>query len=245
MTKTETKSLIVESFNTDFERRLNFETLGRDLLNTAELHADKRRFGVNDIRPNNHAWVLSRLAIEMYEMPIMFTQLDITTWIESIYRLFTNRNFEIKESSGKVLGYARSIWAMIDRTTRQPIELEKIYGEQFKQLADPDKECPILPQTHLRPLQNAVCEREYTVVSSDIDYNIHVNSIKYIQHMYDLFSIDYYRTHTIKRLEIAYINETHFGDTLCFFKQEISEGKYEIEIRKQNGDIAVRGLICF
>lgn len=243
MDKIETKKVIVESFNTDFQRRLNFETLGRDLLNCAEQHANKRGFGVDDITPRNHAWVLSRLAIEMFNMPKMFTELSISTWIESIYRLFTNRNFSITGTDGKIYGYARSIWAMIDLNTRMPIELEKKYGTDFLPYIDTENPCPIAPMTHLRPLKDATLEREYVPLASDIDYNVHVNSMKYIQHLCDLISLDEYRKRNLTRVEIAYINETHFGETLGFFTKRPDSNTLIAEIRKPDGTTAVRGLL--
>ena len=245
MEKIETKNVIVESFNTDFQRRMNYETLGRDLLNCAEQHANKRGFGVDDITPKNHAWVLSRMAIEMYEMPKMFTELEISTWIENIYRLFTNRNFAIRGIDGKEYGYARSIWAMIDRTTRQPIELERLYAEEFNSCIIANHPCPFAPQTRLRPLKDTEECWIHKVVTSDIDYNGHVNSIKYIQLLCDVFPLEYYQKHKLQRVEIAYINETLFGETLHFFKQEIEDRKFEIEIRKDEGGTVVRGLLCF
>lgn len=243
MEKIETKKVVVESFNTDFQRRLNYETLGRDLLNCAEQHANKRGFGVDDLTSKNHAWVLSRLAIEMREMPTMFTELNISTWIESIYRLFTNRNFSIVGTDGTVYGYARSIWAMIDRDTRQPIELEKLYSKYFLPYIDTDTPCPISPMSHLRPLKEATLESQYTPVASDIDYNGHVNSMKYIQHMCDLVSLDDYRRRNLARLEIAYINETHFGETLGIHTMHPDNETLIVEMRKPDGSTAVRGLM--
>ncbi len=245
MEKVETRKVTVESFNTDFQRCLNYETLGKDLLNCAEQHANKRGFGVDDITPRNHAWVLSRLAIEMNEMPKMFSELEISTWVESLYRLFTNRNFAVKGTDGKEYGYARSIWAMIDRTTRQPIELERLYAKEFSNCILAGHPCPIAPQTRLRPLKEAEECRTHKIVMSDIDYNGHVNSIKYIQLLCDAFPLDFYQAHRLKRVEIAYINESVFGETLHFFRQEIGDGKYEIEIRKHKEEIVVRGLLCF
>lgn len=245
MDKIERKQVVVESFNTDFRRCLNYETLGKDLLNCAEQHANKRGFGVDDITPKNHAWVLSRLTIEMQEMPRMFAKLEISTWVESLYRLFTNRNFEIKEIGGNVIGYARSIWAMIDRDTRQPIELEKLYFEKFHDHILPDYPCPIQPQTRLRPLKDVTPCSEHYIVASDIDYNGHVNSIKYIQFLCDIFSLDYQRQHHLKRVEIAYINESVFGETLSFYKKEIEVNTYQVEIRNTPTNTVVRGLLCF
>jgi acyl-ACP thioesterase len=86
---------------------------------------------------------------------------------------------------------------------------------------------------------------------SDIDYNGHVNSIKYIEHICDLFPLDYYRTHHLKRIEMAYIAESYFGDTLSFYIRKKSEKQFEIEVRKNStsdnniSDTVVRCLLIF
>lgn len=245
MDKTETIKRQVESFSTDFQRKLNIESLGDNILNCAELHASKRGFGLETISPRDQAWVLSRLSIEITEMPNIFNDYQITTWIESIYRLFTNRNFVIHDGNGKVFGYARSIWAMIDRNTREPLELEHLYGDIFSNYLFPEKNCPIKPMARIKPLGDTIPVKEYEVVASDIDYNIHLNSIQYIRHIYDLFSLDYLKEHTLKRIDIAYINETVYGDILDFYKQEIDHNSYVFEVKKHSKEIVVRGLISF
>lgn len=53
----------------------------------------------------------------------------------------------------------------------------------------------------------------------DIDINGHVNSVKYIEHVLDLWPLDWYRTHRIHRFEIAYVAEAHEGDLLSFYKE--------------------------
>ena len=72
------------------------------------------------------SWVLSRLAIEMDEMPEMYTKFNVETWVESAMRYFTSRNFRVVGEDGKVFGYGRSIWAMIDTESRQPTDIFSI-----------------------------------------------------------------------------------------------------------------------
>ena len=129
--KIETLHFRSDAFSTDFKRELSYDVLGRDILNCAENHASKRGFGFSDLLKVNHSWVLSRLSIEMRQMPPIYSNYHIDTWIENVYRMFTNRNFCIRNDDGEVYGYARSIWAMIDNTTRQPLDLVSIYGEEF------------------------------------------------------------------------------------------------------------------
>ena len=58
---------------------------------------------------------------------------------------------------------------------------------------------------------------------NDVDINGHVNSVKYIEHVLDLWPLDWYREHRIRRFEIAYVAEAHAGDQLSFYRQPAEE----------------------
>ena len=72
---------------------------------------------------------------------------------------------------------------------------------------------------------------------NDVDINGHVNSIKYIEHILDLFNMQWYREHWLKRFEIAYVAESYFGDTLSFYMENLAEKDFCISVRKSNPDI--------
>ncbi len=252
MQKIDTTTIVVDPFNTDFQRRWTWPMLGKTLLNAAENHAVKRGFGMMDLNNRRYTWVLSRLAIEMEQMPKVYDTLAVSTWIENIYRLFTNRNFSIKGEDGTVFGYARSIWAMIDYDTRQPAQLEQMEGEVFQQFLLPEEPCPIAPQGRVRPLADEDFVKAHHAKYSDIDMNSHVNSIKYVEHIMDLFSIDDYAAErNLHRLEIAYMAESRYGDLLSFFRRQVDDDTYEVEVRKDfipggdRGTPVVRALLKF
>ena len=116
-----------EPFHCDFSKRLFMGHLGNHLLNAADFHSNERDFGMNYLNPIHKTWVLSRLAVEMDEMPLAYTPFFVETWVESAMRFFTNRNFKVEDAdTGKVYGYARSVWAMIDTDTRQPADIFSI-----------------------------------------------------------------------------------------------------------------------
>ena len=114
---------IAEPFHCDFSGRLCLGHLGNDLLNAADFHSTDRGFGMKYLMTIHRSWVLSRLSIEMTEMPSQYERFTVETWVESAMRFFTQRNFQITENNGKVYGYGRSVWAMIDTQTRQPADI--------------------------------------------------------------------------------------------------------------------------
>ncbi len=115
---------MAEPFHCDFSNRLFMGHLGNHLLNAADFHSNDRGFGMNYLSTIGKTWVLSRLAVEMDEMPLAYSRLAVETWVESAMRYFTNRNFKVEDAAtGQVYGYGRSVWAMIDVQTRQPTDL--------------------------------------------------------------------------------------------------------------------------
>ena len=80
---------------------------------------------------------------------------------------------------------------------------------------------------------------------SDIDINGHVNSIRYIEHILDLFPIELYKESRIRRFEMAYVAESYYGDELTFYKDYVGNGTYGIEVRKNGGEAVCRSKVIF
>ena len=222
---------------------LTMSVLGNHLLNCAGFHAADRGFGIASLNENHYTWVLSRLAIELEELPFQYESFSVQTWVENVYRLFTDRNFSILNKDGKTIGYARSVWAMISMETRKPADLLTLHGGSIVDYVC-DKECPIEKPGRIKISDKAV-STDYQTKYSDIDINGHVNSIKYIEHILDLFPIEVFKEKRIKRFEMAYVAESYYGDTLAFFKEEENEYEYNIEVKKNGDEIVCRSKVIF
>jgi acyl-ACP thioesterase len=224
--------------------------LGNHLLYAAGNHSQKRGWGISALNENHHTWVLSRLSIEMTEMPRNYQHCQVSTWVESVMKLFTTRNFAIKDAEGNPMGYARSVWAMIDTETRRPCDLVTLYDGDLLNYVVSDEEnvCPIEGHGRFR-FRDAQLVRTLTTCYSDIDINGHVNSIKYIEHILNLFSRQQMER-GIKRFEIAYKAESYMGDTLSFYIQPVNDNEIDVEVRKNisedsNGDVVCQAKVRF
>ena len=221
---------LAEPFHCDFSHRLFMSHLGNHLLNAADFHSTERDFGMTYLNPINKTWVLSRLAVEMEEMPVQYTKFFVETWVEGAMKYFTNRNFRVVGEDGRVFGYGRSVWAMIDTVTRQPQDILAIHDGAITSWIEADKECPIEKSSRVKMSPGAELVRTIGTGYSDVDVNGHVNSVKYIEHVLDLFSMEWHRTHRLVRFEIAYVAESHGGDRLSFYREQTGEGEYCVRI---------------
>ena len=250
MQKIDIYPIYIDPFHVDFTGRVFMGVLGNHLLNAAGNHSQKRGWGISALNENHHTWVLSRLSIEMTEMPRNYQHCQVSTWVESVMKLFTTRNFAIKDAEGRPMGYARSVWAMIDTETRRPCDLVTLYDGDLLNYVVSDEEnvCPIEGHGRFR-FRNAQLVRTLTTCYSDIDINGHVNSIKYIEHILNLFSRQQMER-GIKRFEIAYKAESYMGDTLSFYVQPVDDNEIDVEVRKNisedsNGDVVCQAKVRF
>lgn len=96
-----------------------------------------------------------------------------------------------------------------------------------------DEPCPIEPFKRVKLSKAAECRRIVETRYSDVDVNGHINSVKYIEHILDLWTLNFYRTNRLQRFDIAYVAESHCGDSLHLFVEEVAEGEFCVQVMKQ------------
>ena len=187
-----TYRFVAEPFHVDFTGRLTMGVLGNHLLNCAGFHATERGFGIATLNEDNYTWVLSRLAIELDEMPYQYEDFSIQTWVENVC----------------------------------------------------DEPCPIEKPSRIK-VTSMEPASSLNARYSDIDINGHVNSIRYIEHILDLFPIELYKESRIRRFEMAYVAESYYDDELTFYKDYVGDGTYDVEVRKNGNEVVCRSKVIF
>jgi acyl-ACP thioesterase len=194
------------------QNELPLQTLARDLIEAATLHANALGVGYSRLCQLGLSWVLSRLSIEMYQWPTVNTTYVIETWVQNHNRRFSERDFRIADTDGNTLGYARSIWMTINTATREGGDLSALtpLAEAMTPtditMAPMGRTAPIDPQ--------AATTTPYTFHFTDCDNNRHVNTARYIEVMLNLWSMDFFDNNKISRFDIAFHHECHYGDNV-------------------------------
>ncbi len=201
----------VESRDVDFMKRSTVMALGDYILHTAGEDADLNGFGVRILNDTHNAsWVLTRFAFEIYRMPCEHEQLQITTWVSDISRVMTTRNFEVFDQAGTRIAAAISNWALIDITTRRPLDLLSLgLSDSMVQRFDP----PIDSPQRLATPQETLSWK-HTVTYSDLDFNCHANSMKYLQWVVDTLPFEMIESRNFRRVDINFIQESRYGQHL-------------------------------
>lgn len=226
---------VIDAYLSDFRGKATLPMIGNFMLQVATKHAEERGFGYNQMKDLNRAWVLSRMAIEISDYPKNESIFKVHTWVASANKIFTERYFAFYNEKGDSLGYAKSIWASIDLETRRPTNVMELEG-----LGDyvTEVDCPIEGLKKIPAIKDEPSIGSFDVKYSDIDINKHLNSMKYVEHFVDLFTLEDYKESEIKRFEINYLAEAVYGDSLDFVKKQEAEKVYIIEMKNGSGVVS-------
>lgn len=195
----------------DAESRMPLPLLVSRLILGATNHANALGIGYARLITMDLAWVLSRVSIEIDELPRINEEYVVNTWIESTNRMFSERCFSITDTEGRILANARTTWAAINIKTRRATN-PGVLGDVMFPLNPP--ECPVKPAQRTSPLQEGTETGSYTFRYCDIDFNRHVNTVRYIDVILNNWDLEMYDTYEIGRFDIAFHRECHFGDTV-------------------------------
>lgn len=197
-----TPELFLSAANCDIHGQMSMAQLETRLIVTATLHANQLNIGYADLVAHRAAWVLSRMSIEVERMPGINSTYRVVTWIESFQRYLSERNFAVIDcADGSVMAYARSVWAMIDIDTRRPVQAVAPVVEYGT------RECPIPKMPRMGSLSAEANVLPVNLVYSDFDFNGHVNSARYLEHIIDSLGVECMRRSQVKRLDISYLHE--------------------------------------
>lgn len=221
------------------QQELSLPLLAQRLIDVSTAHANDLNIGYDRLIEDNNTWVLSRITVEMSRFPAINEHYSLTTWVETLNRHFSERNVEISDGSGNPIGYARLIWVAIDIVTRRPSDLSKYLPE----VAVSERPCPIARQSRLTPIGIPDHIGMYKFVFSDIDFNRHVNSTRYIQFILDQWSVGFFDMRRVARFEIAYQAEAHYDD-IVEVRRKGDEETQDFEIAR-DGTVCTRARIRF
>ena len=230
----------VEPQEVDFTLRASVASVINYMLNVAGTDAHNKGFGVNVLQGQSFTWVLSRLAVEVKEQPCQYDDIEVDTWVNEFNRLSSTRNFRIRREDN-ILAEGVSQWCMINMETRQAVDMSTL--KDVYERAMVDEPSPIAIPARLRAIE-PTDKTSRPVVYSDIDFNRHVNTLRYIDLIFDTLPIELIENNRGLRLDLNFIAEAVYGDTLGI--GSIVEGDvWQFEITANGDKTLCRAKITF
>lgn len=216
---------MIDSRDTDYRGRATLTSMVHYILEAAGDDADRNGFGVADLNMDNCSWVLSRMSVDFYRWPGKHERLTVRTWVNDVNRMMTVRNMTVADGNGNPLAAAVTQWAIIDLDKRTALDIRRHINYEG---AVTDEPSPIGKPARIRP----VAPQETTVhrvAYSDIDFNRHMNSLRYLGLMTDMLPVEFFERRELVRADINFILEARYGQLLTIgYEQDGDDALFEI-----------------
>ena len=227
------KTFMIGSFDTDLNGKAKLTSICNYLQEIAGNHIDVIHQGIEDLKVNNLAWVLSRLKIQIFETPNWKDKISIETWSAGTDGMFGNREFKIYNTQGQVIIQALSSWLVFNTKTKRLVRPQKIAANLPINQEDRIFEHTLtkLPKTF-----DPKYIEDLHIHYSDLDFYQHVNNVKYIKWAIDSCLPEILAKKRIQKLEINYLHEGKLDQTLELFNLTNNETS-QVVIKTKNTDI--------
>lgn len=181
----------------DDTKHLRWVALEEYLLEVAGTVADDLGFGIAVLHPRELTWILTHLSVQMRYMPMPQEHIVFETWIESNAHMLSTRDYRIylkpsevsnqqsadSRQNWRLIGECKSVWAVLDMEKR---EIANVFDDPIFAGCVDGEVLPMSRAARALALPDAP-RAPYAIRYSDLDYNRHCNSCKYLQAMLDTY----------------------------------------------------------
>lgn len=188
---------------------LKYTDLCNLLQLTAGSHAELGGISYADTQVFNQAWVLSRMQVEIIELPKWQDKVVVKTWIKSLEHYQSIRCLEMYLNGKKIVGCETS-WVIINTNTRRPENLAVPYQhfDFFPINATSTGTYKITIPNNDNKINNRM------VKLSDIDIVNHANNVKYLEWCLDEVTPEIILEQKIKSFGINFLQEVNLQDNI-------------------------------
>jgi acyl-ACP thioesterase len=194
----------------DRSDRLTLDAVFQFFQEAAISHAENLGVGREDMARSRQAWILSRMSVQIDRRPMYCETITVRSWPRGGEKLFAVRDYDIRDAKDIPAVRARSGWIILDMEKRRPLRPQAVMDALPKNEgldALPSGLVSLAVRGDLRKTG------ERTALYTDLDYNGHVNNVRYIQWIEDALDSEVLEKAGKMRLDINYLNEILPGET--------------------------------
>lgn len=223
------KEYEIQYYEIDYKKRLLMTSLMQYLGDIATRQSEDLGVGINYLNEHGIAWVLYKWNIHLDKHPLYGEKIKISTKPHSFKKFYAYRTFQITNNNKEVIGWANSVWFLIDVNKRKAIRVKE---DMYKAYGIDDNKNNVLDIKKISLPSNIDIEKSFQVRYSDIDTNRHVNNVKYLEWAIETIPFHIFTNYVLKDINIIYEKETTYGEVITVLTEAKNEEDMKIFIHK-------------
>ena len=232
------KSFIVSNNDVDKKFQLKVAAIFRYFQDIALKATEEVGADSISLSKRNIDWVITRMAVEIKRLPKCNEEITVCTYPGKDMAMLYPRYFYILDSKGEVIITSSSLWALIDNITRRVIVdrdvISKLPGETSPYELG-------LPEKIAVPEASDFIEKR-TIHYSDLDFNSHMNNVRYIELLMDAHDSSFYENHRVSSIVLNYMKEIKEKEAVEIFTNASNPETISV---KSNDSLSFLGKVTF
>lgn len=207
------KNYFVSNNDVDLDFNLKISAIFRYFQDVALAATRDAALDPVSLSKRNIDWVIIRMAVEIKRLPTVDDEIEVITYPGKNIPMLFPRYFFIKDKQGNVLIRASSIWALIDNITRKAI----IDRDAVSRLPEEHHDGELdLPEKIAIPDNMSLLENR-KIHYSDLDFNGHMNNVRYVELLMDGNDSSFYKNHKPIFVTLNYMKEIKEKETVSVY----------------------------
>ena len=233
-----TKNFIISNNDVDARFDLKVSAIFRLFQDVAMLATRDLKVDSMSLSKRNIDWVITRMMVEIKRLPKCDEQISVFTYPGKDMAMLYPRYFFITDAKGEIIIRSSSIWCLIDNDTRKVI----VDKDVIKKLPEEthDSQLPF-PEKIAMPMNQKYVERR-VIHYSDLDFNSHMNNVRYIELLTDTHDSCFYKTHQIKSITLNYLKEIKEKEVVDIYSNASNPEIISVSVE---GDLAFLGKVTY
>lgn len=191
----------------DPEYRLRYEGILSFFQDVVATYLETENLAAFQIRPDGRMWIISEITARVTDrLPVWMEKVFVTISPTEVSSLKMYFDYSLANADGKVFADGSSCWSIMDIESGRPVRLSdfiRFVGENS-----------IRHTKNLLPaVTDAAFEEQHRVTAYDLDFNYHLNNIRYVTMALASVPVDVVRHGAMSNLIIRFMRQC-FADEI-------------------------------
>ena len=179
-------------------------------------------------------WVITRMDVDIKHLPHCNEKITVCTYPGKDLAMLYPRYFYILYRNNEIIVRSSSIWALIDAKTRKVI----VDKDTIKRLPGEHQDFELPLPSKIASSENKELIETRTIHYSDLDFNCHMNNVRYVELLMDTHDFEFYKNHRPSFISLNYIREIKEKEKVAIYSDRNNPEIIEVKVNDSTSFVA-------
>ena len=222
----------VHYYETNYRLECKISSIINYFCDIGSKQSEELGVGIDYLTERRLAYVFYRYDIKVNRYPKYGEKIKVVTMAKSFKKFYASRAYEIYDENNEKIVDGEGIFLLINIDRRRAVRIPE---DQYIAYGVDIENCPDIKVTKLEKLTKEMNKNNFKVRYGDIDSNMHVHNVKYVEWAVESLPLEIVSNYELKELSVVFEKECRYGAEVIA-SYEIRENEDGVEILHKIAD---------